>query len=170
MPRNFSRFVSLFWSKVDRSGDCWLWLGATFPSGYGAFGSRQTLGTQRAHRIAYILTNGAISDDLYVLHKCDNPRCCNPAHLFLGTAADNSDDKVAKDRQAKGDRQGLRKHPGAAARGERQHLAVLTAEQVRQIRTLHARGAKQNELSRRFGVSTTTLNNIVHRRTWQHIE
>lgn len=170
MRANLTKLTALFWSRVDKSGDCWLWQGAKAPSGYGVFGNRRFFGTQRAHRIAWMLTNGPIPGDLYVLHRCDVRACVSPAHLFLGTAADNSDDKCAKGRQAQGDGQGLRKHPGAAARGERQHLAVLTAEQVRTIRALYAQGMKQNALSRQFGVSTTTLGNIVHRRTWQHIE
>lgn len=170
LPQYNPKIVALFWSKVDKTGDCWLWKAATFPSGYGVFGKRTHFPTQRAHRIAYILTYGPIPDDLSVCHRCDTPACVNPAHLTLGTTQYNSADMIAKGRQAKGDNQGLRKHPGAAARGERQHLAVLTADQVRAIRHLHAGGATQRALCRQFGVAATTLCNIVHRRTWRHVE
>lgn len=162
--------ADLFWSKVDKSGDCWLWTAATFPDGYGVFGNRRHFGTQRANRIAYILTHGPIDDALSVCHHCDNPLCVRPDHLFLGTAADNQADKVRKGRQARGDGQGLRKHPGTAARGEWQHLAVLTAEQVREIRRQHAEGIPQSHIAARFGLGTSTVCSVVHRRTWRHVE
>jgi hypothetical protein len=169
-PQYIPEIVALFWSKVDKAGDCWLWTAATFPSGYGVFGNRRHFGTQRAHRIAYMLTHGPIAAELVVCHRCDNPRCVNPAHLFIGTQAENQADKVRKGRQARGDGQGLRKHPGAAARGERQHLAVMTAERVRELRALHAQGVPQAALARRYGIGAQTVCSIVHRRTWRHVE
>jgi hypothetical protein len=86
-----------FWSKVAKGADdaCWLWQAGRFKSGYGAFAMRPH--TKRAHRVAWELVNGPIPDGLHVLHECDTPPCCNPAHLFLGTHADNM-----RDRQSKG--------------------------------------------------------------------
>ena len=102
-----------FWSMVDRNGPtqphmtdgCWVWTGIKH-RGYGRFGQRG-----RSHRIAYEATVGPIPEGASVCHHCDNPPCCNPAHLFVGTNADNVADMVAKGRQAKGDRHGLRLHP-----------------------------------------------------------
>lgn len=74
-----------FWAKVDRSGDCWLWMGKRIVK-YGYFNHR------RAHRVAWELTHGDIPKGLYVLHSCDNPPCVNPAHLRLGTQFDNMAD------------------------------------------------------------------------------
>lgn len=85
-----------FWSKVQKTDGCWEWQGGRFNFGYGRAwdGERQVL----AHRLAFALTSGAIPDGLHVLHKCDVPLCVNPAHLFLGTHADNMADKCAKGR------------------------------------------------------------------------
>lgn len=91
--------VAKFWSKVDKSGGpeaCWPWTGATNELGYGVtqFDGRAAL----AHRKAWALTNGPIPDDKLVCHRCDSPPCCNPAHHFLGTNADNMADMAAKGR------------------------------------------------------------------------
>lgn len=91
-----------FWPKVDkRGGDdaCWPWLGGRFESGYGQFSQRPR--NLRAHRVAYELTHGQIPDNLMVLHECDNPPCCNPKHLFLGTNDDNMADRQRKGRTSK---------------------------------------------------------------------
>lgn len=83
-----------FWSKVDRRGpdECWPWLAAKSATRYGVFDKT------RAHRVAYALTHGLIPEGRIVCHRCDNPPCCNPAHLWLGTPKDNTADMVAKGR------------------------------------------------------------------------
>lgn len=86
-----------FWSKVDKSGDCWEWTGYVYPSGYGDFW-HSDMGSVRAHRFAWQLEKGPIPEGLSVLHRCDNRRCVRVAHLFLGTALDNSLDMVRKGR------------------------------------------------------------------------
>lgn len=92
-----------FWSNVDSSGgpdSCWLWQGPMHPGGYGqAWDGRRAIG---AHRLAYLITKGAISSGLVILHACDNRRCVNPAHLSTGTQRENMRDKVAKGRQGRG--------------------------------------------------------------------
>lgn len=108
-----------FWAKVDRSGGhdaCWMWLAGVARSGYGVFGIQ---GKPRlAHRVCYRNTRGPIPSGLHVLHSCDNPLCVNPSHLWLGTNLDNVADKVAKGRQAAGERSGGRTHPERLPRGE----------------------------------------------------
>jgi uncharacterized protein YjiS (DUF1127 family) len=90
--------AELFWSKVKRGGpdECWPWLAATNEKGYGVVGGKD--GTTKANRVAWKLTNGPIPDGKCVLHRCDNPPCCNPGHLFTGTRGDNNRDMHAKGR------------------------------------------------------------------------
>ncbi len=104
-----------FWDKVVKSDECWEWQGAHDPRGYGFIGAPGGGKNLLAHRVSWELHNGAIPQGRYVLHRCDNPRCVRPDHLFLGTHADNMADRQAKGRQAQGDGQGQRLHPEAYA-------------------------------------------------------
>lgn len=150
--RTRKEFQRHFWSRVVASGDCWLWTGVRTGSGYGEI-SRSGRYIS-AHRAAYEMLLGSIPDGLCVLHHCDNPLCVRPAHLFLGTHADNAADRNMKRRQA---------------RGERQGLAKLTSRRVRWIRKAYAAGlGSQRKLADRFGVSQPTIWKIIHRKTWGH--
>lgn len=142
-----------FWARV-RIGpvsECWLWTGSRHPQGYGQFSRGGK--TTRASRHAWELTHGPVPSGLWVLHHCDNPPCCNPAHLFLGTVRDNTNDKVAK---------------GRHARGESSGAAMLTEDQVQEIRSLSAAGARQIELAGIYGVHQGTISSIVRGRIWKH--
>lgn len=89
-------FVTRFWRRVDKSGDCWLWTGGIAANGYGKL-SREYKKLY-AHRVAHELINGPIPDWMHVCHRCDNPKCVNPTHLFLGTRSDNMQDCLKKGR------------------------------------------------------------------------
>jgi hypothetical protein len=97
--------LARFWSRIEPAPDfqCWEWRGRSSPKGYGRWGEFL------AHRVAYELVKGPIPSGLIVRHKCDNPPCCNPRHLEVGTYADNSADCVARGRIAKGDTHGRKK-------------------------------------------------------------
>ena len=145
-----------FWSKVDKSGDCWLWTAALYASGYGAFriGGRRT---RLAHRLSYSMTQGAIPDGLCVLHRCDVRACVNPAHLRAGTKQDNTDDMMERGRHV-------------TPRGERVSTAKLTAERVREMRGIYATGGiALRPLARMFGISKSATRAVVTRSHWRHV-
>lgn len=162
-----------FWNKVDKSGGldaCWPWTGARHPAGYGLFSVTRGVWPTGSHRYAWELANGSIPEGRWVLHRCDNPPCCNPSHLFLGDCQDNETDKVSKGRQARGDRHGRRKHPEAYPSGERHHAAKLTDAQVAEVRRLAGEGHSQRALARRFGMSQPGIGKLLrgeHRKELQ---
>jgi hypothetical protein len=156
-----------FWSKVDKSGGpdaCWLWArGRT--KGYG----RLRLGGKlwRAHRLAWQCVHGLLADDIKVLHTCDNPPCCNPAHLYAGTQLDNAADRDSKGRGATGDRNGTHTHPEVVRRGEKHRSAKLTEAQVLQIRALYRSGnVTQKQLASEYGVKRSSIGGITLRQKW----
>ena len=185
MPAKYNpeQRLEAFWAKVDKTSSpngCWLWTGGKDPKGYGVL-AFETGKLTRAHRVAYQLMRGDIPAGLFVLHDCpngDNPTCVNPAHLWLGTPADNSADMVRKGRQgslvhperlARGDRSGARLHPETRPRGEAHVRAKLTENNVREIHTRHANGEAARALAREYGVSRAAINAIIKRRNWKHI-
>lgn len=123
---------SLFWKKANRGSDseCWEWTGSKKEEGYGRF---QVDGKWvSAHRHALVLSGVEVPPDLCVLHRCDNPPCCNPSHLFLGTRQENNRDRDLKGRHVAlcGTRHWSRFHPERLARGER-HGSVTRPESIR---------------------------------------
>lgn len=150
------RFLARFWGKVDKSGDCWVWTGSTNGQGYGQFSIRK--GHQRLARIvSYVLANGPIEPKpFHVCHRCDNPPCVRPDHLFLGTSRDNTLDSVSKGRAYR-------------AKGEATAAARLTAADVIAIRDLDYRFGLWAELGRKYGVADRTVKAAYFGTTWSHI-
>jgi HNH endonuclease len=142
-----------FWKKVAKAGpnDCWLWTAGKANHRYGGFRiGRKNLG---AHRVAFALTN-RLDPDKDVLHKCDVPACCNPAHLYAGTDSDNQQDAYSRGRQV-------------PPRGEQNGQAKLTQAKADEIRRLYAEtDLTQWKIARIFGVTAETIWLIVNRKTW----
>ena len=179
-----------FWAKVEKTDGCWLWRAATGANGrYGRFGigSKVLL----AHRVAWTLAHGELPDAARVLHRCDNPLCVNPAHLFLGTQGDNLRDMTSKgrhglqshpekaarglhngahthpERRPRGDRHGSRTEPSSWARGEQNGAARLTTAKVQSIRQQYATGkVTQRQLAHLYGVSQGTIGFVLRGETW----
>lgn len=152
-----------FWKHVKQGGRCWTWTGATAKFGYGViWGGRSNDTNMLAHRVSWEVNVGPIPNGMCVLHKCDNPPCVRPEHLFLGTKTDNNRDRDAKGRCVPPPRSARRTIP----RGERHGNAVLTADKVRAIRSAVGR---YREIGKQFGVSNTTVRMIKIGRAWAHV-
>jgi len=150
-----------FWQFLEPgdSGSCWLWRGRINDGGYGVLSHSEDGKTQLfAHRLSYIIHFGEIPDGLWVLHKCDNPPCCNPNHLYAGTAQDNMDDVVERSRRT-----------WHGQKGEFHPRAKLTEEQVRFIRSQVFRRGDRTRIAKRFGVSVSLVGMIINRKVWGHV-
>lgn len=166
-----------FWKNVKESDvnfcegtPCWEWQAYTRDDGYARMGIGKSCKKELCHRVSWVLHNGEINDGLLVCHKCDNPKCVNPKHLFLGTHLDNALDKISKgrDNPAIGDRNITRKHP-EKFQGEKNGGAKLTQQKVDEIRKIHAlRKYKQKELAAMFQMSVIQIDRIVNFRSWKN--
>ena len=160
-----------FLDRIDRSDDpeaCWTWTGTQRRGGYGAV--RTMDGMRQAHRVMWTLTNGEIPDGMILCHTCDNPKCVNPNHLWLGTHATNAADRQRKNRSAIGERHGSRTKPERILRGQHAPGAKLCPSDVFEIRRLYQRGVNGYvTLAKQFNVSTFAIRQIVNGRTWRHV-
>lgn len=138
--------------QIGEPDECWPWTRWLDRDGYGQFSAGGH--AYKAHRLAYELGHGVAPGELKVCHACDNPRCCNPAHLFLGTQTENLRDMIAK---------------GRSSRGSRHHSTELTEEQVSEIRARRSAGERGRVLAAEFGLSEASVSDIHHRRTWGHV-
>jgi len=150
MPKTL---VERFWSKVDKTGDCWFWQACKNQDGYGQISHHGKM--LSAHRISWGIVNGPIPDGLNVLHNCDNPPCVNPAHLFLGTNIDNIQDSINKGR-----------HVVPYNMGEAHPQAILKLDQVREIKKSTL---SQRKLARQYDVSPGTIQCIKDGRNWRYV-
>lgn len=145
--------VLRFWRKVEKSeSGCWEWVGSKWNNGYGRFMVEKR--RRKAHRISFLLRNGILPSDKIVCHKCDNPSCVNPDHLFLGTVDDNSKDMVSK---------------GRSTHGERNGRSILRESDVREIRSINPTSQQCRELASKFGCHPNAIKQVVKKETWTRI-
>lgn len=151
-----------FWSKVNKDGKvvrpelgaCWEWIGDTHEHGYGRYTPGARFKQQFTHRISWEMSNGIITDPLLcVLHMCDNPPCCNPSHLFLGTRPENTADMVRKERQSR----------GVTRKTKLNEMAVLVIRQVAREGKSHGR------IAAAYRVSRECVRDIVNCKKWRYL-
>jgi hypothetical protein len=143
---------------VQPGTHCWIYQGHIMVKGYGSISHQfyQIL----THRLAWQIAHGPIPKKMYVCHHCDNRPCCNPEHLFLGTAQDNIDDMIAKGRMKR-------------AFGEEHHSARLSNYNVIWIREVFIHGSERfgsKALAKKFNVTETAIRKIILRKTWKHVD
>lgn len=161
-------FPQRFWPKVNKDGpipphcpelgQCWVWTAhltkSKLSGGYGRIGGGGFLHHITTHRGSWVLHFGPIPEGLHVLHKCDNRKCVNPSHLFLGTYRDNYYDSLKKGRRV-------------YAKGDKQPAAKLSYEKADVIRELYKTGSTTIlTLANQFGVSETAIHQVIHNRGW----
>lgn len=171
-PRAKTPLRDRFWRHVDRSAGpdkCWPWTGHRLARmKYGRLSPKD--GGLLAHRVAFELSGGVIPPDMIVMHQCDNPPCCNPAHLSVGTIADNNRDRDRKGRAAKGLRNGNYTRPDAHARGEKALTATISETTARAIlAACRAKNERHAAIAARFGVSQRMIRSIAYGESWKHI-
>lgn len=160
------RFGPRFWSHVRKTDGCWVWTAYRDAFGYGrislpvtAAGGPGKRPSAIAHRVSWALNGGDLRNGLHVLHRCDNPPCVRPDHLFRGTDLDNTTDMIRKGRKA----------PFAGFPGELQPNAKLTEAQVMEIRRRGAAGESTGEIARTYGVHRNTVIDILRGARWSHL-
>lgn len=147
---------NFFESLHKRENGCWEWSGLIDQKGYGRISLRDTKGRVRAfraHRVAWLLAVGEIPGTEFVCHRCDNRRCANPEHLFLGTCMENNADMIAKRRHAFGPKNGI---------------AKLTVEEVRHIKNMRGK-ISQYDLADQLGITQATVSGIQRGIGWKHV-
>lgn len=152
-----------FWEKVDVRGkdECWEWQARITTSGYGQFRFDPHKSHMVAHRASWILANGEIPEGMLVCHKCDNRKCVNPNHLFLGTQLENMRDMISKGRQ--------NYHKIPPKKGSANGSSKLTESQVKEIKEKLKSGLSCCAIGREYGVANQLINSIKNGKFWTHV-
>jgi hypothetical protein len=151
-----------FWEKVNigEPDECWEWQAATYGNGYGRFGIGRKEGGILAHRLVWTLARGSIPEGVCVCHRCDNPRCVNPGHLFLGSQSENVADMHRKGRAR-----------GGSLAGTQNPNHKLSEQDVREIRARYASGGTyQYELAKAYDITQAQVSSICRGKSWACLE
>jgi hypothetical protein len=163
------KYVDLFYRsfEINLISGCWEWKALRNEDGYGHFPSGIRNGKNtKSHQASWLIYNGEIPKGMCVCHKCDNPSCVNPDHLFLGTYKDNNDDKMMKGRHRTRVFYGA-EHP---QRGENSPHHKLSEDNVKEIRKLRTEGYTLRALAKKFGITHGVVNNILQGRKWSWLK
>lgn len=148
-------FIDRFEAKIAKGDGCWEWTASLAGKGYGQMKLPKQRKQEYSHRLAYMIYKGPIPDGMYICHTCDNPKCCNPDHLFLGTSSDNHIDMKQKNRHLN---------------GEKNATAKLTEEDVVKIKACLAAGLSQYQTAAAFGVKQSQVSRIHRGLRWAHVK
>lgn len=157
--------VARFWPKVEKiESGCWEWRATKIKRGYGWFRRDTSVYGRtsiRAHQFSYLIHKGS-REGLFVLHKCDNPSCVRPDHLFLGTQADNGADMARKGRACRvGNNRTL---------GDDRSSSTLTSGMVQAIRAEYRKGVlTQQKIAETYGVTIACISSLLRGQTWGHL-
>lgn len=144
-----------FWRYVKKGDGCWEWMASKNKKGYGSFGTGDRR-TSLAHRVSWVLNVGIIPEGFYVLHKCNNPGCVRPSHLYLGTQLDNMNDR--------------KRTTGYNLHGENNPFSRFSVEDIRNIRELSNQGKSRTEIAEFYECSITAISSIARGKTWAEME
>ncbi len=148
-------FLERFWQKVEKSKDCWFWIGQRNEAGYGVIRDPELKRPERASRVSWKLNYGEIPNGMCILHKCDCRACVNPHHLFLGTKSENTQDMMLKGRYK--------------STGSNHKNSKLTDEKVLEIIERILNGEKYTDIATLFSISQALVSGIAHKTKWRHI-
>ena len=160
------RVIDSFWKRVRMKDGCWDWLGSVTVKGRPRF--KVDGETASAYRISYLIHKGTIPPGLLICHTCDNPSCCNPDHLWVGTHADNQRDCFLKKRRARGKNNGRHTKPETTPRGVTHGRSTLTDDDVRHIRRLGGT-MPQAKIGELFNTPQTNVSLILRGLAWKHV-
>jgi hypothetical protein len=174
---NRSEILKRFLNKISYNNDCWEWIAGKDNHGYGKMWiiNKNILSS----RVSWLLFKGDIPENICVCHKCDNPACANPDHLFLGTHKDNMHDMTVKGRHGstahpemfpRGDQSPSRLHPERLKRGSNHSNSKLTEENVKEIRLLYStKKYSYQKLADKYGVVRSAIQKIIEGTAWKHV-